>query len=299
MEEHDDWKLGDEGEAIACPRCGKRNRAGLTYCAICGNALGGDLEADPGSLRTLGEAMGGKPRAQRMAPRHSLRGWSIAAALLLLVVVVLTWLQTREQPFRLEDLTAPAPATRTPIASRATAMATEVVVATRRPPAPSPVAVVAPPMPTAVAATALPVPRPTATARPRTVKVRPMAVRPVIAPTVPPPVAMPNRVPATEPADVPMPGERPRIEATEKPSLGTDLQDATRAYRQAVEVHNARVDEYNALADEIQRRNAWDDSEFSVELRRRFDRAREAVENARVQAESLRTRMESVRARYR
>ena len=108
-----------------------------------------------------------------------------------------------------------------------------------------------------------------------------------------------ERVPATEPADVPMPGERPRIEATEKPSLGTDLQDATRAYRQAVEVHNARVDEYNALADEIQRRNAWDDSEFSVELRRRFDRAREAVENARVQAESLRTRMESVRARYR
>jgi len=92
---------------------------------------------------------------------------------------------------------------------------------------------------------------------------------------------------------------RPRVEATEKPSLGTDLQDATRAYRQAVDTHNARVDEYNALADEVQRRNAWDDSEASVELRRRLDRAREAVESARVQAEMLRARMESVRVRYR
>jgi hypothetical protein len=95
------------------------------------------------------------------------------------------------------------------------------------------------------------------------------------------------------------PIQRPRVEATEKPSLGSDLQEATRAYRQAVDIHNARVDEYNALADEVQRRNAWDDSEASVELRRRLDRAREAVETARVQAEMLRARMESVRARYR
>ena len=43
----------------------------------------------------------------------------------------------------------------------------------------------------------------------------------------------------------------------------------------AVDVHNARVDEYNALADEVQRRSAWDDSADSVELRRRLDRARE------------------------
>ncbi len=88
-------------------------------------------------------------------------------------------------------------------------------------------------------------------------------------------------------------------EATERPSLGSDLQDATRSYKQAVDVHNARVDEYNALADEIQRRNAWDDSEASVELRRRLDRAREAVESARVQAEMARARMESVRTKYR
>jgi small-conductance mechanosensitive channel len=106
-------------------------------------------------------------------------------------------------------------------------------------------------------------------------------------------------VPAVEPEAAATPIDRPRIEATEKPSLGTDLQDATRAYKQAVETHNQRVDEYNALADEVQRRNAWDDSQSSVELRRRLDRAREAVENARVQAEMLRARMESVRARYR
>ena len=80
MEEHDDWKLGDEGEPTPCPHCGKRNRAGLTYCIICGSPLGEDLESDPGSLRSLGEMMGGKPRTRRVHRRHSLRGWTIAAA---------------------------------------------------------------------------------------------------------------------------------------------------------------------------------------------------------------------------
>jgi hypothetical protein len=64
-------------------------------------------------------------------------------------------------------------------------------------------------------------------------------------------------------------------------------------------VHHDRVDDYNAIADEIQRRNAWDDSEAAVELRRRLARARAGVESARVYAETLRLRMESVRARYR
>ncbi len=293
MEEHDDWKLGDEGEVPACPSCGKRNRAGLTYCVICGSPLGDALEADPGALRTIGEAMGGKrPPARRAAPRHSLRAWSIAAALLLGIVVVLTWLQTREEPFRLEDLLAPAPVVTPPIAEpAATPIATRIVIPTRRPVPPSPAPVVVPPAPTALRTAPPPAPAPTARAVP--------PARPVVAPTIVPPVATPRRVPVTVAAAVATPGERPRVEATEKPSLGTDLQDATRAYRQAVDVHNARVDEYNALADEIQRRNAWDDSESSVELRRRLDRAREAIESARAQAENLRTRMEGVRARYR
>ena len=78
MEEHDDWKLGDEGEATPCERCGKRNRAGLTHCVICGTRLGDELEADPGSLRTIGEAMGGERRGRRGAPpRRSLRAWAI------------------------------------------------------------------------------------------------------------------------------------------------------------------------------------------------------------------------------
>jgi len=282
MEEHDNWKLGDEGEATPCERCGKRNRAGLTHCVICGTRLGDELEADPGSLRTIGAAMGGERRGRRGAPpRRSLRAWSISAGLLLLMVVVLTWLQTREEPFRLEDWTAPTP----PPATRAlvaTPVGTQVIVPTRRPVAP---AVVPPVMQT----TPSPAPRPAATAR----VVAP--ARRVIASTI----ATPNRVPATEPVDLPTPVERPRTEATERPSLGTDLQDATRAYRQAVDLHNDRVDEYNAIADEIQRRNAWDDSAASVELRRRLDRAREGVEIARVYTETLRVRMESVQARYR
>jgi hypothetical protein len=285
MEEHDDWKLGDEGEATPCERCGKRNRAGLTHCVICGTRLGDELEADPGSLRTIGEAMGRERRAA--SPRRSWRAWSISAGLLLLLVVVLTWLQTREEPFRLEDRTVPPP----PPAPLATPVATNVIVPTRRPVAPSPVTAVVPPP--VMRATPPPGPRPVRTARVVT------PPRRVIAPTVAPPVATPKRGVVIEPVDLPTPVERPRIEATERPSLGSDLQDATRAYRQAVDVHNERVDEYNAIADEIQRRNAWDDSEAAVELRRRLDRARAGVESARVSAETLRVRMESVRARYR
>jgi hypothetical protein len=289
MEEHDDWKLGDEGEITSCARCGKRNRVGLTHCVICGSTLGDELETDPGSLRTLGEAMGGERRVRRAPPRNSWRAWFITAAMLFLVVVVLTWLQTREEPFRLGDWTAPPRATPTPTA----AVATKVVLPTKPPMPPSPVLAVAPPAPTVSHATPRPAPRPTATAR----VIAP--ARPAPAPTLASPAAAPIRVPATEPVGVPTPAERPGIEATEKPSLGSDLQDATRAYRQAVDLHNQRVDEYNALADEIQRRDAWDDGEASVELRHRLERAREGVESARVHAEILRARMESVRARYR
>ena len=291
MEEHDDWKLGDEAEPTVCPACGKRNRAGLKDCIICGRSLADELETGPEALRTIGEAMGSRPsRARQPRSRRPLRAWSIALALLLGVVVVLTWLQAREQPFRLEDWTgsaAPEPTMR-PVVATATAVATAVVTPT---PHPRPTAVatvvvvveptVIPPEPTIVRALATPTRRP-----PPPKKSRPVVVPP------PPPVAV-------EPDDEPTPVDRPRSEATEKPSLGSDLQEATRVYRQAVDVHNSRVDEYNAVADEIQRRSAWDDSEESVALRRRLDRARDGVESARVQAELLRARMESVRARYR
>ncbi len=295
MEEHDDWKLGDEAEPTTCPHCGKKNRAGLSYCAICGSALADDLEADPGSLRTLGEAMGGRRPPTRRAPRrHSLRAWTIAALGLLTAVVVLAWLQTREEPLLLEDLLPALQATATPAppAVTATAVATRVIPPTRvaRPPTPVPAAVPAPPpvVPTRTAEPPLPRPQPTR---------RPAAAAPE-PPPAPRRTAAPRPVATDDPLEEPTPAF-PRVAQTEKPSLGTDLQDATRRYRSAVDVHNARVDEYNALADEIQRRNAWDDSEASVELRRRLDRAREAVESARVEAEMLRTQMESVRGRYR
>lgn len=285
MEEHDDWELGDEADPIPCPRCGKPNRPGLHYCAICGSPLADEREGDSGSLRGLGEAMGGR-RTYREPERHPLRAWVVAVVLLLVVVVLLTWLQTREEPFRLEDWTTAARPTPipTPPPLPPTPIATHVSAPTKRP-QPS-----ATPEPTAVR-TVLPTAQPTPAHR-----------RPTPAPRPPTPVATkrpPAPAPTPAPADAVAPPVRPQVEATEKPSVGTDLQQATQAYRQALDVHNARVDEYNALADEIQRRNAWDDSEASVELRRRLDRAREAVESARVQAEMLRARMESIRARYR
>lgn len=304
MQEHDDWKLGDDAEPVTCPRCGKRNRAGLGYCVICGSPLSEDAlgGGDPDAFRTLGEAMGGR-RPRRGRPEHSLRAWSFAAAGLLVVVVALTWLQTRDEPFRFEDSAPPAPPTPTvatalpaavaPLPAATTSVAQATVAAV-----PIATATVVEPEPTA-AATPVPAPSRTAAMR-RRAAAPPPARRPPVRQDTAPPVredpgdARPRLQSETTPEDL-----RPRSEATEKPSLGSDLQEATHAYRQAVEVHNARVDEYNALADEVQRRSAWDDSEASVELRRRLDRAREAVERARVQAEMLRARMESVRARYR
>ncbi len=291
MEEHDDWKLGDEGDPTVCPGCGKRNRAGLKDCIICGRSLVDDDETGSDALRTIGEAMGGRAsRARQPPPRRSLRAWSIALALLLGVVVVLTWLQTREEPFRLEDWTGTPEPTMPPVVATATAVATPVVTPTPRP------------RPTVVATVVVVV-------EPTVLPPEPTVVRPVTTPTRRPPpppkkksraVVVPPPPPVVvEPDDEPTPVDRPRSAATEKPSLGSDLQEATREYRQAVDVHNSRVDEYNAVADEIQRRNAWDDSEASLALRRRLDRAREGVESARVQAELLRARMESVRARYR
>jgi len=306
MEERDDWKLGDEGEPVTCPHCGKSNRAGLSYCTICGSPFADALEADPESLRDLGEAMGRRPRTRRAPPQHSLRAWTISAVLLLAVTVVLAWLQTREEPYLLEDLIDAIQATPLPPPEPdpdPTAIATRVPVPTRTPPPPPP-----PPSPVPAAAPAPPPVVATQTAEPPLPRPEPTA-RPVIAPTRrPAPPARRTEAPRprrTEVPEVPAAPEEeatpgfPRVAATEKPSLGSDLQDASRRYRAAVDVHNARVDEYNALADEIQRRNAWDDSEASVELRRRLDRAREAVESARVEAEMLRTQMEGVRTRYR
>ncbi len=291
MEDHDDWKLGDESDPVSCPRCGKRNRAGLSYCTICGSPFAEEREEDPGSLRTIGEAMGAR-RKRRGPERRPLRAWTIAAGLLLTAVVGLTWLQTREDPYLLEDWLAPAPAT-------ATATATP----TPPPPAPTeaPTRVAPTKRPTPVATETEPPPEPTAVwtevPTPRRTPTRPRQTAKPPAPRRPPVAVPPAPVVPADEGDPQV--ERPRSEATERPSLGTDLQEATQAYRQAVELHNRRVDEYNALADEIQRRNAWDDSEGSVELRRRLDRSRAAVESARVQAEMLRARMESVRGKYR
>ena len=288
MEDHDDWELGDGDDDASCPRCGKRTRPGLSHCTICGTRLVGELEADPGTLRTIGETMG-RPRPSRQGSRgRLLRTWTVAVIGLVLVVAVLTWLATREEPLQLEDLLGRPLPTSTPVAPLPTPVATRVVVPTVPRVAPTRVEEMVPPQPTLVVTPAPPPPpRPTVAPRGTPRKRR-----------VPPPPIAPPVVP--EPEDEPtLLQDRPRVEPTEKPSLGTDLQEASRAYARAVEVHNQRVDEYNALADEVQQRNAWDDGPESIALRRRLDRAREEVESARVQAELLRSRLESLRARYR
>jgi hypothetical protein len=85
----------------------------------------------------------------------------------------------------------------------------------------------------------------------------------------------------------------------ERPALGTDLFNAQRAYRTAVETYNARADEYNEIADEVQRGETAGDAERAAALQARLQRARDAAERARVEADTLRGRMEEVQAKYR
>jgi hypothetical protein len=108
-----------------------------------------------------------------------------------------------------------------------------------------------------------------------------------------------GRVPAEEgaPAEERAPAERPPTE--ERPALGTDLVAARRAYRDAMERYNARADEYNAIADDLQRAEYAGNLEHAEVLRSRLESARSAAEHARFDAESLRTRMEDVQAKYR
>ena len=126
-----------------------------------------------------------------------------------------------------------------PVVATATAVATAVVTPTPhpRPTAVSTVVVVVEPT---VIPPELPVVRVLATPTRRPPP--PKKSRPVVVP--PPPPA------AVEPDDEPTPVDRPRSEATEKPSLGSDLQEATRVYRQAVDVHNSRVDVKDWLTSE-------------------------------------------------
>lgn len=310
MRDGDEWSLGDEPET-RCPQCGKRNRPGLRRCAICGAPLEAELEAGRDSLRTLGEVMGSR-RGKRRAGRRWWRWvWRAAALGLLAVMSGLYWVGTREvrhltlpvNGAGARPLVGPTAEQRvmvpsvmlTPIAGGPPSAAPPTSVATvRREEAPLPSVTASPPVPRA---TRIP---------PRTVD-REGAVRAQPPPSARVPVVRgpsPARTPdagvvdtmreATPPpasASVPLP--------TGKPSLGSDLREATRAYRIAIDIHNARVDEYNAVVDQIQRRRAWGDDRESLALRARLERARTEVERTRADAEALRLRMEQVRARYR
>src|SRR5262245_2883598 len=111
MEDNDDWKLGDESERPPCPGCGKVNRPGLSHCVICGTALADEPESGPEVLRAIGESMGRRRPVRRTPPEGgSWRAWFTVAGLLLVIVALLTWLQSGDQSFRLEDLlSTPSP----------------------------------------------------------------------------------------------------------------------------------------------------------------------------------------------
>jgi len=145
------------------------------------------------------------------------------------------------------------------------------------------------------------------------------AERPERASTAPPAPAAPPAPPASRggaaaptlstPAERPIapgrPAERsvavppaPPHDLQDRPSLGSDLAEARRAYAAAIQAYNARADDYNALADEYQRREGAGDPALSA-LADRLERARVAADTARAQADVLRQRMEEVQARYR
>ncbi len=118
---------------------------------------------------------------------------------------------------------------------------------------------------------------------------------PVVSPGAPikapdaPPVAPDTEPRALEEASSEVSAARPA------PSSG----DRNAQYRAAIRRHNARVDEYNAIAAEMHREGAWGDSESFPELHQRLEQARLGVERARARAEKLRGQLDAARSRRR
>jgi hypothetical protein len=196
------------------------------------------------------------------------------------------------RPDAAERRAAPPPAP----SARATPLNAEAAVERRPPIAAPPVERTPPPV----------VPRkPPAEPPARAAVVPPPARAPEPTPgraAIPPPARAPEpaispRAPERAAALPPPPPPRPQ-ELEERPSLGSDLVDARRAYANAIQAYNARADDYNALADEFQRRESAGDPGIGV-LRDRLERARVAADAAREQADVLRQNMEAVQGRYR
>ncbi len=85
----------------------------------------------------------------------------------------------------------------------------------------------------------------------------------------------------------------------EKPSLGSDLVAARRAYTAAIGRYNAAADRFNEIADEYQRVDAYADPDEAARLRVRLEEARGDADAAREHADELRASMEAVQSRYR
>jgi len=310
MIDQDDWKLGDESEGGLCSACGRRNRPGRTRCVVCGASLGADPEIDGAQLRTIGEAMA----SDRLADRHGRpvrrrgRAWLWPAATVGALVVALAAYQLagRAIPDWAGWGTTKAPG--------AGSAAEDVAGGTGEGEAKAPLTDQTP------AADVMPaVVRPTSVLRPAAVREIVKTPRPESeAATVRRPKAEAKSGAATPEAPG---GERERRERAalpepekdrtvapapirskplrEKPSLGSDLVEARRAYAAAIENYNGRAEAYNAIADAYQRSDASEDDEEMVRLRLRLERARQAAEHAGAEAETLRRRMEEVQARYR
>ena len=104
--------------------------------------------------------------------------------------------------------------------------------------------------------------------------------------------------PRAETESVATPGGEPRS-SEERPSLGTDLFEAQRAYRTAIERYNARADEYNDIADQVQRGDGDADPDRAAALRAKLERARAAAERAKSDADTLKVHLDAVQAKYR
>jgi hypothetical protein len=322
MVDHEEWRFGDEASGTVCAVCGKANRAGQVHCAYCGTRLDATADEDPAALRTISEAMVGDRAGRR---RRRERPWMWPAALVALTAVVAAGYWWSREPARhlsLEDVIgAPASRVGQPSAAPSPAIAPPRAVdaAVARPPAAPDAAVARPPaapvQPSPAAIAARPAPRATTVEPPRPPvaavpparvvvpipQARPTALRAVAPPlpaTPPPLPAMPPpAVDAGDESAAVAPAERRPAE--ERPALGTDLVEARRSYRAALDAYNARADAYNEVADEVQRTEGRADPERMTGLRERLERAHDAAERARVNAEALRARMEEVQAKYR
>jgi hypothetical protein len=336
MVDHEEWRLGDDPGGAVCPVCGKANRAGQVHCAFCGTPLDAESGSDPLALREIGEAMtGGRPVRRRrerpwmwptavavviaatVAGYARLQWWSswpdhvsdalphgVAATPATVAATAAPHLETKAEPPPAAVQPPPAVAPR-PVATVPRVVAPRPAATAPAPAARPPVTAAIPPPAPAVRATPAHVAAPARTAAPRRVvrprrPAPPREEEPEERAAVPPEPAV-EQTPVAPRADtesVATPGVETRP-SEDRPALGTDLVEAQRAYRTAIERYNARADEYNDIADQVQRGDGDADPDRAAALQAKLEHARAAAERAKSDADTLKAHLDAVQAKYR